>query len=254
MSNGQELEKTSRGPAVLEPTAGGRLILIRDPRLIENFQRRACRLQLFGSGRAGRAFLHRPQPPPPLKKKEKENPPFPPPSPPRITSIAPWSPIAHVRLPPRARPEPRRNVGMMFNLGYVRPIRGAGASRACPRSPLRSSIAPLGDAPVAPSVVLSHAVATRRCSLPKPHCAWATARCPLLGRPSCMALPAALLHGTVTSRAASGIVRTNLPRGCRTLRRCNRSRPKPFPGFGVSARPTLLSTNRPRTSASVSTV
>jgi uncharacterized protein (DUF169 family) len=100
---------------------------------------------------------------------------------------------------------------MMFNLGYVRPEEVPGIPRL-PAEPAAIVFAPLGDTPVAPSVVLFtvrtfesmllNEAATR---------AGAMSSLPLLGRPSCMALPAALAHGTVTSLGCIGNrVYTNL--------------------------------------------
>src|SRR5262249_8337370 len=65
--------------------------------------------------------------------------------------------------------------------------------------------APLADSPLPPSVVLftikmSSAMLLNEASL---H-AGASSSLPLLGRPSCMALPAALAHGTVSSMGCIG--------------------------------------------------
>jgi len=100
---------------------------------------------------------------------------------------------------------------MMFNLGYVKPEEVPGIPRLA-KEPVAVVFAPLGDAPVDPSVVLftcktSAAMLLNEASL---H-AGASSSLPLLGRPSCMALPAALAHGTVTTLGCIGNrVYTNL--------------------------------------------
>lgn len=117
----------------------------------------------------------------------------------------------NIQLPPDRVQETEATLGMMFNLGYVRPEEVPGIPRL-PAEPAAIVFAPLGDTPVAPSVVLFtvrtfesmllNEAATR---------AGAMSSLPLLGRPSCMALPAALAHGTVTSLGCIGNrVYTNL--------------------------------------------
>jgi uncharacterized protein (DUF169 family) len=110
----------------------------------------------------------------------------------------------NIQLPPDRVQETEATLGLMFNLGYVRPEEVPGIPRL-PKEPAAVVFAPLGDTPVAPSVVLFtvrnsagmllNEAATR---------AGAMASLPLLGRPSCMALPAALSHGTVTSMGCIG--------------------------------------------------
>jgi uncharacterized protein (DUF169 family) len=117
----------------------------------------------------------------------------------------------NVQLPPDRVQETETMLGMMFNLGYVRPEEVSGIPRL-PKEPAAIVFAPLGDAPVAPSVVLfackaSAAMLLNEASLR----AGAGGTLPLLGRPSCMALPAALAHGTVSTLACIGNrVYTNL--------------------------------------------
>jgi uncharacterized protein (DUF169 family) len=93
---------------------------------------------------------------------------------------------------------------MMFNLGYVRPEEVPGIPRL-PKEPAAIVFAPLGDAAVAPSVVLfacrtSSAMLLNEAAIR----AGAGGTLPLLGRPTCMALPAAMLHGTVSSLGCIG--------------------------------------------------
>ena len=116
-----------------------------------------------------------------------------------------------IQLPPHRVQETETMLGMMFNLGYVRPEEVSGIPRLA-KEPAAIVFAPLGDAPVAPSVVLfacktSAAMLLNEASI---H-AGATSSMPLLGRPSCMALPAALANGTVSTLGCIGNrVYTNL--------------------------------------------
>jgi uncharacterized protein (DUF169 family) len=110
----------------------------------------------------------------------------------------------NVQLPPERVQETETMLGMMFNLGYVRPEEVIGIPRL-PKEPAAIVFAPLGDAPVAPSVVL-FACRTDSAMLlnEAANRAGASSSLPVLGRPSCMALPAAMLHGTVTSLGCIG--------------------------------------------------
>ncbi len=117
----------------------------------------------------------------------------------------------NIQLPPERVKETEDTLGLMFDLGYVRPEEVPGIPRL-PQEPAAVVYAPLGDTPVAPSVVIftvcnSDAMLLNEAAI---H-AGASASLPLLGRPSCMALPAALAHGTVTSLGCIGNrVYTNL--------------------------------------------
>jgi uncharacterized protein (DUF169 family) len=65
--------------------------------------------------------------------------------------------------------------------------------------------APLGDAPVDPDVVLFVAPAGKLMLLEEAALrAGVSAKLPLLARPTCMAIPAALAHGMVTSTGCIG--------------------------------------------------
>jgi uncharacterized protein (DUF169 family) len=117
----------------------------------------------------------------------------------------------NVQLPPERAQETETMLGMMFNLGYVKPEEIPGIPRLA-KEPAAVVFAPLADAPVEPSVVLfacktSAAMLLNEASLR----AGASSSMPLLGRPSCMALPAALAYGTVSTLGCIGNrVYTNL--------------------------------------------
>ena len=116
-----------------------------------------------------------------------------------------------VKLPPDRVQETETMLGMMFNLGYVRPEEVPGIPRLS-KEPAAVVFAPLGDAPVAPSVVIFALKAPVAMLLNEASIrAGASSTLPLLGRPSCMALPAALAHGTVSTLGCIGNrVYTNL--------------------------------------------
>jgi uncharacterized protein (DUF169 family) len=110
----------------------------------------------------------------------------------------------NVQLPADRVQETEATLGMMFNLGYVRPEEVPGIPRLA-KEPVAVVFAPLGDSPVDPGVVLfsvktSAAMLLNEASLR----AGASSTLPLLGRPSCMALPAALAYGTVTTLGCIG--------------------------------------------------
>jgi hypothetical protein len=89
--------------------------------------------------------------------------------------------------------------------------------------------APLGDAPVAPSVVLFTCRTDSAMLLNEAaNRGGAGSTLPPLGRPSCMALPAALLHGTVASLAASGIASTPVLERASSMSSCPAQSSNPF--------------------------
>jgi uncharacterized protein (DUF169 family) len=110
----------------------------------------------------------------------------------------------NIQLPPDRVQETETTLGMMFNLGYVRPEEVPGIPRLS-KEPAAIVFAPLGDAPLSPSVVLfacntSAAMLLNEASI---H-AGASSSLPILGRPSCMELPAALANGTVSTLGCIG--------------------------------------------------
>lgn len=110
----------------------------------------------------------------------------------------------NVQLPSDRAQETETTLGMMFDLGYVRPEEVPGIPRL-PKEPAAIVYAPLADAPVAPGVVLfacraSSAMLLHEAALR----AGAGAALPVMGRPTCMALPAALAQGAVSSLGCIG--------------------------------------------------
>jgi len=110
----------------------------------------------------------------------------------------------NIKLPSDRVHETEATLGMMFNLGYVRPEEVPGIPQL-PKEPAAIVFAPLGDTPSEPSVVLFACTTAAAMLLNEASIrAGASSSLPLLGRPSCMALPAALMQGTVTSLACIG--------------------------------------------------
>jgi uncharacterized protein (DUF169 family) len=107
-------------------------------------------------------------------------------------------------LPPERAAELEQTLGFMTDIGYVRMEEVPGIPRL-PQTPAAVVYAPLGETPVEPDVVLLsgrpgrimlvHEAAIR---------AGVAAPLSLLGRPTCMALPAALASGAVVSTGCIG--------------------------------------------------
>jgi uncharacterized protein (DUF169 family) len=109
-----------------------------------------------------------------------------------------------VQLPHERASETETMLSMMFNLGYVRPEEVPGIPRLL-KEPAAIVFAPLGNAPIAPSVVLFVCRTASGMLLNESAIrAGAGSPLPLLGRPTCMALPAAMLYGTVSSLGCIG--------------------------------------------------
>src|SRR5580692_9870530 len=107
----------------------------------------------------------------------------------------------NIALSPEREKETEQTLKMMFELGYVKPEEIPRLAKA----PAAIVYAPLGESPVDPGVVLFAC---------KPSAAMlineAAGRAgvgsgiPALGRPTCMALPAALQHGSILSLGCMG--------------------------------------------------
>jgi len=106
-------------------------------------------------------------------------------------------------------PENRANelpaiLGTMTNLGYLKMEEVPGIP-VLPETPRNIVFAPLGDTPVDPDVVLFVAPAGKLMLLEEAAIrAGAASKLPLLARPTCMAIPAALAHGMTTSAGCIG--------------------------------------------------
>lgn len=110
----------------------------------------------------------------------------------------------NISLSPARAKETEVTLRMMFDLGYVKPEEVPQIPRLA-KPPQAIVYAPLGDIPVAPDVVLFALKPTSAMLLQEAAGrAGVGTGAPTLGRPTCMALPAAMAHGTITSLGCIG--------------------------------------------------
>jgi uncharacterized protein (DUF169 family) len=110
----------------------------------------------------------------------------------------------NIALSPEREKETEQTLKMMFDLGYVKPEEVPQIPRLA-KTPKAILYSPLGEASTLPDValfackpagaMLLQEAATR---------AGVGTGAPALGRPTCMALPAALQHGSITSLGCIG--------------------------------------------------
>src|SRR5215813_3325852 len=100
--------------------------------------------------------------------------------------------------------ETEQTLKMMFDLGYVTPEEVPQIPRLA-KTPKAIVYCPLGEAPVAPDVVLFACKPSAAMLLNEAATrAGVSSGAPALGRPTCMALPAALAHGAILSLGCIG--------------------------------------------------
>ena len=110
----------------------------------------------------------------------------------------------NIALPPERAPELDQTLSLMSTIGYIKMEEVPGIPRLA-EPPGVVVYAPLGDAPVDPDVVLFAGRPGRVMLLQEAALrAGVRAQAPLLGRPTCMALPAALAYGLVASTGCIG--------------------------------------------------
>jgi uncharacterized protein (DUF169 family) len=110
----------------------------------------------------------------------------------------------NIPLPPERAEELDQTLSFMTGLGYIKMEEVPGIPRL-PQSPGAIVYSPLGGTPVDPDVVIFAGPAAQIMLLQEAaQRAGRAARFPMLGRPTCMALPAALAHGAVTSSGCIG--------------------------------------------------
>jgi uncharacterized protein (DUF169 family) len=110
----------------------------------------------------------------------------------------------NIPLPPERADELRQTLGFMTGIGYVRMEEVAAIPRL-PKTPGAVIYAPLGDTPLDPDVVLvSGQPAPLMRLLEAAGRAGIQSQVPVHGRPTCMALPAALTQGVVASTGCIG--------------------------------------------------
>jgi uncharacterized protein (DUF169 family) len=109
-----------------------------------------------------------------------------------------------IPLPPERSAELEQTLGFMTGLGYVKMEEVPSIPRL-PRTPGAVVYAPLGSTPVDPDVVLVAGKPGKLMLLQEAALrAGVAASAPLLARPTCMALPAALTSGVLASTGCVG--------------------------------------------------
>lgn len=109
-----------------------------------------------------------------------------------------------IALPPERAQELPDTINLMASIGYIK-LEEVGGISHLPQSPGAVVYAPLGDAPVAPDVVLCIGKPGRLMLLQEAAIrAGVGSGTSLMGRPTCASLPAALAQGVVVSSACVG--------------------------------------------------
>jgi uncharacterized protein (DUF169 family) len=110
----------------------------------------------------------------------------------------------NIALSPERKMETEQTLKMMFDLGYVKPEEVPQIPRLA-KGPKAILYSPLGEAVAEPDVVLFACKPAGAMLLQEAaNRAGAGTGAPALGRPTCMALPASLQHGTITSLGCIG--------------------------------------------------
>jgi len=110
----------------------------------------------------------------------------------------------NISLSPERQTETETTLKMMFDLGYVKPEEIPQIPRLA-KTPKAIVYSPLGEIPVEPDVVLFALKPAAAMLLQEAAGrAGVGAGAPALGRPTCMALPASLEHGTIASMGCMG--------------------------------------------------
>jgi uncharacterized protein (DUF169 family) len=110
----------------------------------------------------------------------------------------------NIPLPESRAQELPAILGTMTNLGYLKMEEVPGIP-VLPETPKTVLYAPLGDTAVDPDVVLFVATPGKLMLLEEAALrAGVASKMPLLARPTCMAIPAAMAHGMVTSAGCIG--------------------------------------------------
>jgi uncharacterized protein (DUF169 family) len=110
----------------------------------------------------------------------------------------------NISLSPEREKETEHTLKMMFDLGYVKPEEVPQIPRLA-KTPRAILYSPLGDSPIAPDVVLFACKPAAAMLLNEAAArAGVASGAPALGRPTCMALPASLAHGSILSLGCIG--------------------------------------------------
>ncbi|HEY1305197.1 MAG TPA: DUF169 domain-containing protein [Vicinamibacterales bacterium] len=109
----------------------------------------------------------------------------------------------NIPLPEERQAELSNTLGLMVSVGYLRMEEVAGIPRL-PTTPAATIYAPLGSTPVDPDAVLVAGTPARLMLLHEAATRASKQPLPLLGRPTCMAIPAALSTGVASSLGCIG--------------------------------------------------
>jgi uncharacterized protein (DUF169 family) len=110
----------------------------------------------------------------------------------------------HNLLEPARTPELEQTLALMSGIGYLR-MEEVGGVFHLDRSHQFVVYSPLADAPVEPSVAIASGKPARIMLLVEAAArAGEMSKLPLLGRPTCMAIPAAMANGAVASSGCIG--------------------------------------------------
>ena len=110
----------------------------------------------------------------------------------------------NIPLSPEREKETGHTLKMMFELGYVQPEEVPQIPRLA-KGPKAIVYSPLGETPAPPDVVLFACKPAWAMLLQEAaNRAGISSGAPALGRPTCMALPASLQHGAITSLGCIG--------------------------------------------------
>jgi uncharacterized protein (DUF169 family) len=110
----------------------------------------------------------------------------------------------HNVLQPERMPELEQALGLMGSIGYIQ-MEEVGGVFHLNQSPAAILYAPLGETPVEPSAVIASGTPSRVMLVAEAATrAGEMSSLPLLGRPTCMAIPAAMGSGAVASTGCIG--------------------------------------------------
>src|SRR6201987_3235657 len=109
-----------------------------------------------------------------------------------------------IPLPPERAKELDQTISFMTDIGYIKMEEVPGIPQLA-RMPAAEVYLPLGEAPVDPDVVIFAAPAAQIMLLQEAaQRAGRAAQFPMLGRPTCMAIPAAMAKGAIISSGCIG--------------------------------------------------
>ena len=109
----------------------------------------------------------------------------------------------NIALPSEREADWTETLGLMVESGYIKMEEVPGLPRL-PKTPAVTVYAPLSQTPVAPDVVLVAGIPAKLMLLHEAAIRAAKTVLPLLGRPTCMAIPAALSGGVASSLGCIG--------------------------------------------------